>query len=45
MSFDNWTIIQDNLVKAKKAFLDAQANGLFAEAGWIQAKGETLEYE
>ena len=45
MTFDNWTIIQDNLVKAKKAFLDAQANGLFAEAGWIQAKGETLEYE
>ena len=45
ISFDNWTIIEDNLVKAKRAFLDAQANALYAEANWIQAKGETLEYE
>lgn len=44
IAFDNWTIIEDNLVKAKKAFLDAQANCLLVEAGWIQAKGETLEY-
>ena len=45
ISFDNWTIIEDNLVSAKKAFLDARANALLAEAKWIQAKGETLEYE
>jgi len=45
ISFDNWTIIEDNLVKAKKAYLDAQANVLLAEANWIQAKGEVLEYE
>jgi outer membrane protein TolC len=45
ISFDNWTIIEDNLVKAKKAFLDAQANALLAEASWVQAKGVTLEYE
>ena len=45
ITFDNWIIIEDNLVKAKKAFLDAQANKLYAEASWIQAKGETLEYE
>jgi len=44
ISFDNWTIIEDNLVKAKTSFLDAQANALLAEASWIQAKGETLEY-
>ncbi|MFA5090834.1 MAG: TolC family protein [Candidatus Omnitrophota bacterium] len=45
ITFDNWTIIEDNLVKAKKSFLDAQANALLAEAKWVQAKGETLEYE
>ena len=31
--------------QAKKSFLDAQASALLAEAQWIQAKGETLEYE
>jgi len=44
IQFDNWTIIEDDLVRAKKAFLDAQANALLAEASWIQAKGEMLEY-
>jgi outer membrane protein TolC len=44
ISFDNWIIIEDSLVSAKKAFLNSQANALFAEANWIQAKGETLEY-
>lgn len=44
IGFDNWTIIEDDLVKEKKAFLDAQANALFTEADWLQAKGETLEY-
>ncbi|MDD5433012.1 MAG: TolC family protein [Candidatus Omnitrophica bacterium] len=44
MSYDNWTIIEDNLVSAKTSYLNAQANALFAEASWIQAKGETLEY-
>jgi len=45
ISFDNWTIIEDNLVSAKRTFLDAEAAALYAEAAWIQAKGETLEYE
>jgi len=44
VQFDNWTIIEDDLVNAKKTFLNAQANALLAEANWIQAKGETLEY-
>ncbi|MFH0739462.1 MAG: TolC family protein [Candidatus Omnitrophota bacterium] len=44
IQFDNWTIIEDQLVNAKKSFLDAQANALLAEASWVQAKGETLEY-
>ena len=45
ISFDNWTIIEDDLVRNKKTFLNTQANALLAEAQWIQAKGETLEYE
>ena len=44
ITYDNWSIIEDNRVQAKKAYLDTQANALAAEASWIQAKGETLEY-
>ena len=44
ISFDDWIIIENALVTAKKSYLDAQANALLLEAGWIQAKGETLEY-
>ncbi len=44
VSFDNWTIIEDNLVSAKQSFLNAEVNALLAEANWIQAKGETIEY-
>lgn len=44
ITFDNWIIIENDLVNAKKTFLNAQANALLAEASWIQAKGETLEY-
>jgi len=45
IAFDSWTIIEDNLVAAKKSFLDTQSKMLIVEAGWIQAKGETVEYE
>ncbi|MFH1201512.1 MAG: TolC family protein [Candidatus Omnitrophota bacterium] len=44
INFDNWIIIQNDLVNAKKTFLNVRANALLAEANWIQAKGETLEY-
>lgn len=44
IAFDNWIIIENDLVKAKKSYLDAQANALLAEANWIYEKGETLEY-
>jgi outer membrane protein TolC len=44
ISFDNWIIIEDDLVRAKKSFLDAQANAFLAEAQWIQARGGTLDY-
>ena len=45
ISFDNWTIIEDDLVRVKKSFLDAQADALIARACWIQAKGGTSDYE
>jgi outer membrane protein TolC len=44
LQFDNWTIIEDDLVSAKKVYLNTQANALLAEANWVSAKGETLEY-
>ena len=44
-SFNDWIIIEDNLVKAKKAYLNTQADMLLAEAYWIQATGGTLEYD
>ena len=45
ISFDDWIIIENNLVITKKNFLRAQADMLLAEAYWIQATGGTLEYE
>ncbi len=45
ITFDNWTIIQDDLVSSKKTFLNTQANALLAEANWVAAQGRTLEYE
>ena len=44
-SFNDWIIIEDNLVKAQKAYLDAEAEMLYAEAYWIQAIGGTLAYD
>jgi len=43
VSFNDWTIIEDNFVSAKKSFLNARSNLLTAEAAWVQAKGGTLE--
>ncbi|MBF0522977.1 MAG: TolC family protein [Candidatus Omnitrophica bacterium] len=44
VTYDNWTIIEDNLVQSKRSYLNAQANAVLAEAQWVNAKGETLEY-
>ena len=41
--FDNWTIIEDELSRSKKAYLNSLADTLAAKAYWIQAKGGTLE--
>jgi len=43
--FDNWTIIEDELSRSKKAYLNSLADALIAEAYWIQARGGTLENE
>jgi outer membrane protein TolC len=43
VSFNEWTIIEDNLVSAKKSYLGARSTLLLAEAAWVQAKGGTVE--
>ena len=45
ISFDDWIIIENNLVTTLKSYLNAQADMLIAEAYWIQATGGTLEYD
>ena len=45
ITFDNWTIIKDDLVRQKKAYLDAEAGLLAAEAAWFQAIGGGLNDE
>lgn len=45
LNFDNWIIIQDNLVNAKKVWINSQANLLLSESAWIQITGGTLEDE
>jgi len=45
INFDSWIIIEDDLVRVKKSYINAQANSVIAEALWIQAKGGTLDYE
>ncbi len=44
-SFDDWIIIENSLVIARKTHLRARADMLLAEANWIQAIGGTLEYD
>ena len=44
LSFNEWTIIEDNYVGIKKIYLNTQANALLAEANWIASQGRTLEY-
>ena len=45
ISFDDWIIIEDNLINTRKSFLNVRADALVAEAAWIQAKGGALDYE
>ena len=43
ISFNDWIIIEDDLVKNEKAFVQAKTNALISEADWLQAKGQTLD--
>jgi len=43
--YDNWIIIENNLVTAKRTFLSTERDALVAEANWVQAKGETLDHD
>jgi outer membrane protein TolC len=43
VTYNDWTIIENNFASAKSTYLNAEAQALTAEANWIQAKGETLE--
>ncbi len=43
VTFNDWIIIENNLVTAQNSYLNAQAQALISEANWIKAKGETLE--
>ena len=43
IAFDNWTIIEDDLVNSKKTLLDSEINSLSAENSWLNAKGSPLE--
>ena len=45
ISFDDWIIIEDTLVRTRKSYLEVQAQAMVAETEWIQAKGGTLENE
>lgn len=45
ISFDDWIIIEDNLVDREKSYLNAQANVLISKAQWVQARGGVLENE
>lgn len=45
ISFDNWTIIEDDLVREQKAYLEARTDALRAEASWVRAEGKGLEHD
>ncbi len=45
IQFDSWTIIQDNLVSAKKSYLNARTDALLKESDWNLATGRTLNYD
>ena len=45
LSFDNWTIIENNLSSARRAYLEACAEALTSEARWVNSIGGTLDNE
>ena len=45
ITFNDWVLIEDKLVGAKKNFLNAEADLLLAEAQWMQSKGGGFDGE
>jgi len=43
LSFDNWTIIENNLSNARRAYLEACAEAMTSEARWVNSAGGTLD--
>lgn len=43
VTFNDWIIIEDNLVRTEKSYLDAKAQAMIARAAWEQARGVTLD--
>lgn len=41
--FDDWTLIEDELVRNQKVLLQAKTGALISGAAWLQAKGETID--
>lgn len=42
ITFDNWSIIEDDLVNAQKSVLEAKSNTMTSEAKWQYTRGVTL---
>ncbi|HPQ66718.1 MAG TPA: TolC family protein, partial [bacterium] len=45
LSFDNWIIIEDNLVRTRKSYLSVKAEALRAAAEWEYRTGLTIDKE
>ncbi len=45
MAYDNWILIQNDLINIQKSYLNSQIGYMTAEANWILVKGGTLEDE
>ena len=39
LSFENWVLIEDDVISRRKLLLDAQKNAMAAEAAWWKAIG------
>ena len=40
LSFENWIVIEDDLITKKEKLLDARKSALLAEAAWWQVIGQ-----
>jgi outer membrane protein TolC len=40
MTFENWDIIENDLIQRQKSFLQGQRDRVVAEAAWEQAQGK-----